>query len=243
MDTATAGYGDDDLDDGINGVEGADEADNLQATISDLWGTGRVITNFFKKAQLASLSTTAPRPLRMFITGSTAIHLIFDPSLQHQAIDNIAEKFCLPDFAHTTDATPQQFYCQAELSHGLHISLPTSNVSTWYLSNVESSKFAQSFFLNKYIDKDFYYAIVETHASHCAISQFSPRSTQHELVASVCMLPAAIPIQGAAFLRNAQLARVPFPRFTMYMHAHFPALERPIAPAIQKHPSTVHQAL
>ncbi|KAG2083329.1 uncharacterized protein F5147DRAFT_660197 [Suillus discolor] len=38
-----------------------------------------------------------------------------------------------------------------------------------------------------------------------------------------------------------QLARVPFPRFTMYMRARFPALERPIAPAIRKHPSTVHQ--
>ncbi|KAG2083210.1 uncharacterized protein F5147DRAFT_782998 [Suillus discolor] len=97
MDTATTGYGDDDLDDGINDDKGADEADDLQATISDLWGTGCVITNFFKKAQLASSSTTAPRPLCTFIAGSTTIHLNFYPSLRCQAIDNVAEKFCLPD--------------------------------------------------------------------------------------------------------------------------------------------------
>ncbi|KAG1865687.1 hypothetical protein C8R48DRAFT_772684 [Suillus tomentosus] len=36
--------------------------------------------------------------------------------------------------------------------------------------------------------------------------------------------------------------RAPFPRFAMYMRVCVPALERPIAPAIQKHPSTVHQA-
>ncbi|KAG1905547.1 uncharacterized protein F5891DRAFT_1183493 [Suillus fuscotomentosus] len=36
--------------------------------------------------------------------------------------------------------------------------------------------------------------------------------------------------------------RAPFPRFTMYTRARVPALARPIAPAIQMHPSTVHQA-
>ncbi|KAG2045383.1 hypothetical protein BDR06DRAFT_1015737 [Suillus hirtellus] len=51
------------------------------------------------------------------------------------------------------------------------------------------------------------------------------------------------------FLYEAQLSRAtramraPFPRFAMYMRVHVPALVRPIAPAIQKHPSTVHQAL
>ncbi|KAG2101838.1 uncharacterized protein F5147DRAFT_810807 [Suillus discolor] len=35
---------------------------------------------------------------------------------------------------------------------------------------------------------------VETHASHCAIWQFSLGSTWHELVASLCVLPAAISI-------------------------------------------------
>ncbi|KAG2110886.1 uncharacterized protein F5147DRAFT_651592 [Suillus discolor] len=70
---------------------------------------------------------------------------------------------------------------------------------------------------------------VETRASHCAILQFSLGSTWHELVASL------------SFPRNAQLVCIPFPRFTMYMRARFPALERPIAPATRKHPSTVHQ--
>ncbi|KAG1820112.1 hypothetical protein EV424DRAFT_1347202 [Suillus variegatus] len=94
MHTATVG---DDLDDGVNDDEEADEAGDLQAAISDFWGTERVVLNFFKKAELASLSTTVPRPLRTFVVGSTAIHLNFDPSLRRQAIDDVAEKFCLPD--------------------------------------------------------------------------------------------------------------------------------------------------
>ncbi|KAG1828468.1 hypothetical protein EV424DRAFT_1344718 [Suillus variegatus] len=50
------------------------------------------------------------------------------------------------------------------------------------------------------------------------------------------------------FLYEAQLSRAmramraPFPRFAMYTHARVPALARPMAPAIQMHPSTVHQA-
>ncbi|KAG1719526.1 hypothetical protein EDB19DRAFT_1918787 [Suillus lakei] len=94
--TATARYRDD-QDDGIDDDENADEAGDIQDVISDLWGTGRVISNFFKKAQLALLSTTAPRPLCTFSVGSMAIHLNFDPSLRRQAIDDVAGKFCLPD--------------------------------------------------------------------------------------------------------------------------------------------------
>ncbi|KAG1802335.1 hypothetical protein EV424DRAFT_1474690 [Suillus variegatus] len=55
----------------------------------------------------------------------------------------------------------------------------------------------------------------------------------------------SIPLQ--LFVYEAQLSRATcacnFPCFTIYMRARFPMLERPIAPAIQKHPSTVHQAL
>ncbi|KAG2096053.1 uncharacterized protein F5147DRAFT_818561 [Suillus discolor] len=95
--TATGvGYRDD-MDDGVDDDEEADEAGNLQASISNFWGTEHVVSNFFKKAELASLSTTAPRPLCTFVLGSTAIHLNFDPSLRRQAIDDVAEKFCLPD--------------------------------------------------------------------------------------------------------------------------------------------------
>jgi hypothetical protein len=89
MHGATVG---DDLDD-----KEADEAGDLQAAISDLWGTEHVVSNLFKKAECALLSTTAPRPLRMFVIGSTTIHLNFNPSLRHQAIDDVGKKFCLPD--------------------------------------------------------------------------------------------------------------------------------------------------
>ncbi|KAG1886402.1 uncharacterized protein F5891DRAFT_988971 [Suillus fuscotomentosus] len=97
MHTVIAEYGDN-LDDEINNEKGADEVGNVLAIISDLWGTEHALSNFFKKAQLSSLSITAPRSLCTFVIGSTAIHLNFDSSLQCQAIDNVAEKFCLPDF-------------------------------------------------------------------------------------------------------------------------------------------------
>ncbi|KAG2103996.1 uncharacterized protein F5147DRAFT_654515 [Suillus discolor] len=67
--------------------------------------------------------------------------------------------------------------------------------------------------------------------------------TPYVLVPAATTITTAAPqaAVAAAFPHITQLARVPFPRFTMYMRAHFPALERPIAPAIRKHPSTVHQ--
>ncbi|KAG1802803.1 uncharacterized protein HD556DRAFT_1304069 [Suillus plorans] len=56
-------------------------------------------------------------------------------------------------------------------------------------------------------------------------------------------------VANPLFQYEAQLSRATrnmcahFLCFTMYMHTRFPALERPIAPAIQTHPSTVHQVL
>ncbi|KAG0704061.1 hypothetical protein DFH29DRAFT_997947 [Suillus ampliporus] len=76
MHAATAGYRDDE-DDGMNDNEDADEAGDLQAAVSDFWGMEHHSARF--------------------VIGSTAIHLNFDPSLRRQAIDDVAEKFCLPD--------------------------------------------------------------------------------------------------------------------------------------------------
>jgi hypothetical protein len=56
-------------------------------------------------------------------------------------------------------------------------------------------------------------------------------STWHTLVGSLWVLSAAIPIWGTAFPCNVRHA------------CTLPALEHPIVPAIQKHPSTVHQVL
>ncbi|KAG2053014.1 hypothetical protein BDR06DRAFT_1008920 [Suillus hirtellus] len=46
----------------------------------------------------------------------------------------------------------------------------------------------------------------------------------------------------AQLSRAMRAMRAPFPRFTMYTRARVPTLVRPIAPAIQMHPSTDHQA-
>ncbi|KAG1828237.1 hypothetical protein EV424DRAFT_1344946 [Suillus variegatus] len=51
-----------------------------------------------------------------------------------------------------------------------------------------------------------------------------------------------IRIQGAAFPRNARHARTIPTLRDVYARARIPTLARPMAPAIQMHPSTVHQA-
>ncbi|KAG2108214.1 uncharacterized protein F5147DRAFT_652936 [Suillus discolor] len=140
--TATAGYRDG-SDDGINDDENTDEAGDIQAAISDFWGTGCVVSNFFKKAQLALLSTTAPRPLRTFVIGSTAIHLNFDPSLQCQAIDDVAEKFCLPNLqAALTNYIQWEGQTVQNLHKltGQHQASPTTNLpfkhlNIWFKNN------------------------------------------------------------------------------------------------------------
>ncbi|KAG1781319.1 hypothetical protein EV702DRAFT_1042436 [Suillus placidus] len=77
MRTATVGYRDD-LDDGVN-------------------MTRRLMRQAISRLPSVICGGQTPRPLCTFIVGSTAIHLNFDPSLQRQAIDNVAKKFCLPD--------------------------------------------------------------------------------------------------------------------------------------------------
>jgi hypothetical protein len=84
------------------------------------------------------------------------------------------------------------------------------------------------------------YPAVRNNASHRVIWCFSLGNTWHELAAPLWVLSAAIPIRGAAFPRNARHART-LP--ALHYARAFPRLKRPIAPAIQKHPSTVHQAL
>ncbi|KAG1737754.1 hypothetical protein EDB19DRAFT_1895748 [Suillus lakei] len=129
--TTTAGYRDD-QDDGIDDDKNADEAGDIQDVISDLWGTGRVISNFFKKAQLASLSTTAPRPLHTFVIGSMAIHLNFDPLLRCQAINDVAGKFCLPDLQPALAD-----YIQREASPTTN--LPFQHLNIWFKVHVQQT--------------------------------------------------------------------------------------------------------
>jgi len=80
---------------------------------------------------------------------------------------------------------------------------------------------------------------VENHASRCVIWHLSLGSTWHKLVASLWVLSAAIhmrhsfPAQCAPCVHTSHTSQC----------VHFRALEHPIVPAIQKHPSTVHQAV
>ncbi|KAF8132962.1 hypothetical protein EV363DRAFT_1397865 [Boletus edulis] len=49
-------------------------------------------TNLF-----AAAPGTIPRPLRVFVSGSTAFHLNREPSIRHVSIDDAAQKFNIPD--------------------------------------------------------------------------------------------------------------------------------------------------
>ncbi|KAG1734246.1 uncharacterized protein EDB91DRAFT_1238446 [Suillus paluster] len=128
--TSIAQQSQDDSDDGIDDDKNANEAGDSQAAISNFWWTGHVVSNFFKKAQFALLSTTAPRPLRTFIIGSTAIHLNFDPSLRCQAINDVAEKFSLADYIQWEGQTVQNLH---KLT-GQHRASPTMNLPFQHLN-------------------------------------------------------------------------------------------------------------
>lgn len=75
-----------------------DNADNVSQrdVLADLWSPKRQSTDFFKVAtKTASESTSFPP--RTIIAGSTAIHLNIEPVHRRQSVDEVAEKFSLPD--------------------------------------------------------------------------------------------------------------------------------------------------
>ncbi|KAF9245449.1 hypothetical protein BU15DRAFT_71197 [Melanogaster broomeanus] len=87
---------------------GADQDDFMEpmeshpaAILNDLWSSGRSVTDFFKKAEHLEETgnLSAPWPPRTFITtsGSTAIHLNYDPSHCRMPIDEVSTMFHLPD--------------------------------------------------------------------------------------------------------------------------------------------------
>ncbi|KAG6373014.1 hypothetical protein JVT61DRAFT_7067 [Boletus reticuloceps] len=83
----------DEIDDGRN-----DDHENLA---EELWSESphRKATNLFAVAQrlLEAIPGTIPKPLRVFIAGSTAFHLNHHPSIRCISIDDAALKFALPD--------------------------------------------------------------------------------------------------------------------------------------------------
>ncbi|KAF8121509.1 hypothetical protein EV363DRAFT_1457483 [Boletus edulis] len=83
---------DDEIDDRM------DDNDNLAG---ELWSESphRQTTNLFTVAQrlLEAAPGTIPRPLQVFVSGSTAFHLNHEPSICCVSIDDAAQKFNIPD--------------------------------------------------------------------------------------------------------------------------------------------------
>lgn len=65
--------------------------------ITLLSGSKRLIPNYFK-TNCGSDNVNLPRPLRTFSNSTTAFHLNYDPSYKRLTVDEVAEKYCLPDF-------------------------------------------------------------------------------------------------------------------------------------------------
>ncbi|KAF8122006.1 hypothetical protein EV363DRAFT_1405252 [Boletus edulis] len=68
---------------------------------NELWSESphRQTTNLFAVAQrlLEAAPGTIPRPLRVFVSGSTAFHLNREPSIRRVSINDAAQKFNIPD--------------------------------------------------------------------------------------------------------------------------------------------------
>jgi hypothetical protein len=66
---------------------------------NELFTPSRTITNLFTAAELLQSNSfnTALLPLRTFCSSVTVFHLNREPNIRRAAIDEIAQKFCLPD--------------------------------------------------------------------------------------------------------------------------------------------------
>ncbi|KAH7918086.1 hypothetical protein BV22DRAFT_1108450 [Leucogyrophana mollusca] len=131
----------DDNEDGVNDDE--DEADEEQEVSVDVsHGGPRSVTNYFIRANrlLQTTHKSPPTPPRSFIAYSTAINLTHDPNIRRILVDDVADKFCLPDFR---GALADYLQREQRLKGGLHgiggprqalgpCALPFDYVQVWF---------------------------------------------------------------------------------------------------------------
>ncbi|KAH7918132.1 hypothetical protein BV22DRAFT_1051938, partial [Leucogyrophana mollusca] len=92
----------------------------------------RAVTNYFAKATLLQKASrgSVPYPTRSFIGHSTAINLAYDPSIRQMQVDDIADKFRLPDLR---GALADYIQREQRLNGGLH--------SVWYRVRLQQTAY------------------------------------------------------------------------------------------------------
>ena len=131
-------------------AEGADSDDDEDTTCIKGVGLARPITNYFAIATCLAAKDpgSIPIPLRSFMAGGTAINLSYDPSLRCISIDDVAEKFGLPDLR---VALAHYLHCEqsygSSYSHPIggrrrgtsHPALPFTNVQVWFKVRLQNT--------------------------------------------------------------------------------------------------------
>ncbi|KAH7920650.1 hypothetical protein BV22DRAFT_1107578 [Leucogyrophana mollusca] len=86
-------------DDDAEGDGGDEERPNASPSAVVSSDGPRAVTNYFAKAKLLlqAPQNSVPTPLRSFIANSTAVGLAYDPSIRRMLVDDVADKFHLPD--------------------------------------------------------------------------------------------------------------------------------------------------
>ena len=116
-------------------------------------GYARPITNYFAIAAhlCKTKANTIPLPLRTFsVNNNTAIHLAYSPSIRRMAINDVAEKYGLPDLLPAlADFLNKEKACGPGAVHSIGgqrrasatSSLPFKEVQTWFKVRVQTTEF------------------------------------------------------------------------------------------------------
>ncbi|KAF9231959.1 hypothetical protein BU15DRAFT_90780 [Melanogaster broomeanus] len=119
------------------------------SVLSDLWGSTRQPTNFFKKAyELTQRGSTAVGPSRTILSGSVAIHLNYDPSVRRISVDDAAQKFSLPDLRGAladhfhNERTSGHFHALSQQRRApVDAQLPFQDLQLWYKVRIQQKAF------------------------------------------------------------------------------------------------------
>ena len=127
--------------DNSNG-EDDDPEEHPTALLNDIWAPKRPVPNFFAITEtlLITVPGSIPYPIHTFISAPTALHLNYDPSIKHIAIDQAAKMFNIPDLC---PAITDYLGCEGPYAQNFHsfggqrcvhagAHLPFSKIQVWY---------------------------------------------------------------------------------------------------------------
>ncbi|KAG1867088.1 hypothetical protein C8R48DRAFT_599969, partial [Suillus tomentosus] len=92
----------------------ADESTIKRSSVIHSSGHSRPITDYFSIAKVLQHRDSVPLPLRSFIVKCTAFHLSYDPAIRNVTVDEIADRFSLPDLR---SAIADYLQCEATFGY------------------------------------------------------------------------------------------------------------------------------